>query len=35
MVRVKERNPKIEKPSKITVDLGVAYDDDLVKPKDF
>ena len=35
MVKVKERNPKTEKPLKFTVDLGVAYDDDLVKPKDF
>ena len=26
---------KEEKPLKFTVDLGVAYDDDLVKPKDF
>ena len=35
MVRLREKNPAIEKPLKFTIDLGVAHEDDLVKPKDF
>ena len=35
MVRIREKNPTIEKPLKFTIDLGVAYEDELVKPKDF
>ena len=35
MVRVKENNPEVEKPLKFTIDLGVAYDDELLKAKDF
>lgn len=35
MVKVKENNPEIQKPIKFTIDLGVAYDDELLKVKDF
>ena len=33
--RIKERNPKLDKAVKHHVDLGVAYEDDLVQPKEF
>lgn len=35
MVRRKENNPESQTQLKYTIDIGVAYDDDLVKPKDF
>ena len=35
MVKVKENNPEVQKPIKFTIDLGVAYDDELLKAKDF
>lgn len=35
MVRVKERNPKVQKPIKFTLNLGVAYDDDFLVVSDF
>lgn len=35
MVKTKENNPEVQKPLKFTIDLGVAYDDELMKAKDF
>merc|ERR1712170_282241 len=35
MVRVVERNPAVQKQLKFTLDLGIAYEDDLVVPKEF
>merc|ERR1711893_478828 len=35
MVRVVERNPAVQKQLKFTIDLGIAYEDDLVVPKEF
>ena len=35
MVKVRVRNPQVTKLLKLNIDLGVAYDDDLLKPKDF
>ena len=33
--RIKERNPKVDKAVKHHLDLGVAYEDELVQPKEF
>lgn len=35
MVKVKERNPQVQKPLKFTLDLGVAYEDDFLVVSDF
>lgn len=35
MVRQREKNPQVEKALKFTLDLGVAYEDDLIVPKEF
>lgn len=33
--RIKEQNPKVTKAIKLYIDLGVAYEDELVQPKEF
>ena len=33
--RIKERNPKVDKAVKHHLDLGAAYEDELVQPKEF
>ena len=35
MVKTNEKNPQVEKPLKFVLDLGVAYDDDLIVGKEF
>lgn len=35
MVKDRKQNPEVTKPLKFVLDLGVAYEDDLIVPKEF